>query len=365
MSMTGTIDRVEVITSVQRRRRWSAEEKATIVQETYAPGMSVSLVARRHGIAPNQLFRWRRLYAEGALSAVGAGEEVVPASEYRGLQSQVRELQRLLGKKTLENEILREALDLMQPKKTAVALALARSRRHAMKTIADALRVARSNLAVQAIAAPRQGRGRRPQPDAELLAEIKGIIAGQPTYGYRRVHALIRRRHQEQGGAAVNAKRVYRVMKAHWLLLERHADKGAERRHDGRIAVDRSDTRWCSDSFEIGCDNGERVRIAFTLDCCDREAISWVATTGGIDSGDIRDLMIQSVEARFGLVSRLPAPVEWLSDNGSPYTARETRALAREIGLVPLTTPIESPQSNGRSFCEDAQARLCTGQPMS
>ena len=117
MSMTGNIDRVEVITSVQRRRRWSAEEKAAIVQETYAPGLSVSLVARRHGIAPNQLFTWRRLYASGALSAVGAGEEVVPASEYRGLQQQVRELQRLLGKKTLENEILREALDLVQPKK--------------------------------------------------------------------------------------------------------------------------------------------------------------------------------------------------------------------------------------------------------
>ena len=47
-SMTGNIDRVEVITSVQRRRRWPAEEKARIVQETYAPGMSVSLVARRH-----------------------------------------------------------------------------------------------------------------------------------------------------------------------------------------------------------------------------------------------------------------------------------------------------------------------------
>ena len=76
MCMTGKIDRAEVITSVQRRRRWSAEEKTRIVQETYAPGMSVSLVARRHGIAPNQLFSWRRLYAEGALSAVGAGEEV-------------------------------------------------------------------------------------------------------------------------------------------------------------------------------------------------------------------------------------------------------------------------------------------------
>jgi transposase len=117
VSMTGKIEHVEVITSVQRRRRWSAEEKAAIVQETYAPGMSVSLIARRHGIAPNQLFTWRRLYASGALSAVGAGEEVVAASEYRSLQHQVRELQRLLGKKTLENEILREALDLVQPKK--------------------------------------------------------------------------------------------------------------------------------------------------------------------------------------------------------------------------------------------------------
>ncbi len=216
-----------------------------------------------------------------------------------------------------------------------------------MKTVADALGVARSNLAAPASAAAPRRRGRQPQPEAELLVEIQAIIAGMPTYGYRRVHALLRRRRAEHGGAAVNVKRVYRVMKAHGLLLERHSGAGAERRHEGRVAVDRPDTRWCSDGFEIGCDNGERVRIAFTLDCCDREAISWVATTGGLDSGDIRDLMIESVERRFGLMNRLPAPIEWLSDNGSPYTARETRKLAREIGLVPRTTPIESPQSNG------------------
>ena len=117
MSMTGNIDRVEVITSVQRRRRWSRDEKARIVQETYAPGMSVSLVARQRGIAPDQVFTWRRLYAEGALSAVGAGEEVVSASEYRTLRHQVGKLQRLLGKKTLENEVLRDALELARPKK--------------------------------------------------------------------------------------------------------------------------------------------------------------------------------------------------------------------------------------------------------
>jgi putative transposase len=72
-----------------------------------------------------------------------------------------------------------------------------------------------------------------------------------------------------------------------------------------------------------------------------------VATTGSINSSDIRDLMIESVERRFGLIDRLPKPIELLSDNGSPYTAGETRVLARNIGLVPRTTPIESPQSNG------------------
>jgi putative transposase len=217
-----------------------------------------------------------------------------------------------------------------------------------VKRVADMLGVARSNLAIQA--APertRQRRGRRPQPEVALVTEIKVLIAGQPTYGYRRIHALLRRQRREEGGAPVTVKRVYRVRKAQGLLLERHTGNGEERRHDGRVAVDRPDTRWCSDGFEIGCDNGEKVRIAFTLDCCDREAISWVATTGAINSADIRGLMVESVERRFGLVNKLPKPIEWLSDNGSPYTAGETRALARDVGLVPCTTPIQSPQSNG------------------
>jgi transposase len=97
VSMTNPADRVEIITAVQRRRRWTASEKLRMVEETFEPGMTVSLVARRHGVAPNQLFTWRRLVAQGALTAAGSGEEVVPAfvpaSDYRALQSQVRELQ--------------------------------------------------------------------------------------------------------------------------------------------------------------------------------------------------------------------------------------------------------------------------------
>ena len=50
-----------------------------MVEETFEPGMTVSLVARRHGVAPNQLFTWRRLVAQGSLTAAGSGEEVVLA----------------------------------------------------------------------------------------------------------------------------------------------------------------------------------------------------------------------------------------------------------------------------------------------
>lgn len=215
-----------------------------------------------------------------------------------------------------------------------------------MKTVSDVLGVARSNLIEQKKDRPPKRMGRPPRPDGELLAEIKAVIAEMPTYGYRRVWAVLRRNAQTNGRPSPNHKRVHRVMKLHNLLLQRHA-AGADRRHDGRIAVDRSDLRWCSDGFEIGCDNGEKVRVAFALDCCDREAMSHVATTEGIKGEDVRDLMVTAAEHRFGRVNQLPQTIEWLSDNGSGYTAHETRRFARDIGLEPRTTPIESPQSNG------------------
>ena len=109
--------RVEVITSVQRRRRWSTAEKVRLVEEAAQPGMSVSHVARLHGIAPSQLFGWKRRMLEGGFQAVAADEEVVGASRVRELERRTRELERLLGRKTLEVEILEEALDAARVKK--------------------------------------------------------------------------------------------------------------------------------------------------------------------------------------------------------------------------------------------------------
>lgn len=114
--------RVEVITSVQRRRRWSVAEKVSLVEEAMQPGMSVSYVARRAGISPSQLFAWKRRMLEGGHAAVEADEDVVAASRVRELEKRVRDLERMLGRKTMENEILKEAIEVARPKKHSLPL---------------------------------------------------------------------------------------------------------------------------------------------------------------------------------------------------------------------------------------------------
>ena len=188
-----------------------------------------------------------------------------------------------------------------------------------VSAVAAALGVSRPHLSSRQRTAPRR-RGRPPLPDAALLAAIQTLIADLPTYGYRRVHALLRRQAEQEGRLAPNVKRVYRVMKVHGLLLQRHAG-GEERRHEGRIAVDARNTRWCSDGLEMA---------ATTASAC-----AWPSprllrpgghelrgTTSGITGEDVRDLMVAAVEHRFGPVNRLPVEIEWLTDNGSCYLAR-------------------------------------------
>ena len=114
---TPNVSNVNVVTSIQRRRRWTLEEKIGWVRRALDPGMTVSLAAREAGVAPSQVFQWKRLYLEGALSAVGANEPVVAASELQDAQRQIKRLEQALGRKTLENEILREAVDFAKAKK--------------------------------------------------------------------------------------------------------------------------------------------------------------------------------------------------------------------------------------------------------
>jgi transposase InsO family protein len=218
-----------------------------------------------------------------------------------------------------------------------------------VKAVAEALGVSRSNLVERLAGGAKPRRRYQKAQDAAILPLVRRLVDARPTYGYRRITALLNRDLAEQGLAPANHKRVYRLMKVHGLLLEKHRGQRPGRSHNGKVVVMRSDLRWCSDGFEFTCWNGEIVRSAFVLDACDREVIAWRAATGaGISGSDIRDMMLEAVEKRFGSI-RAPHPVEWLSDNGSPYTARDTRLFAPQLNLVPCFTPVASPESNGMS----------------
>ncbi|AXY45940.1 IS3 family transposase [Escherichia coli Nissle 1917] len=332
----------------EKRRRRTTQEKIAIVQQSFEPGMTVSLVARQHGVAASQLFLWRKQYQEGSLTAVAAGEQVVPASELAAAMKQIKELQRLLGKKTMENELLKEAVEYGRGKKVDSARALI-ARGWGVSFVSRCLRVSRAQLHVILRRADdwKDGRRSRHTDDTDVLRRIHHVIGELPTYGYRRVWALLRRQTELDGMPAINAKRIYRIMRQNALLLERKtAVPPSKRAHTGRVAVKESNQRWCSDGFEFRCDNGEKLRVTFALDCCDREALHWAVTTGGFNSETVQDVMLGAVERRFG--NELPAsPVEWLTDNGSCYRANETRQFARMLGLEPKNTAVRSPESNG------------------
>ena len=107
----------EIITDGGRRRRWPAAEKLRIVEETLYEGESISSVARRNGVAPNLLYRWRKLMLEGGSIAVTGDDSVTSNKTVRDMEARIRELERQLGRKTLEVEILKEALDKSRSKK--------------------------------------------------------------------------------------------------------------------------------------------------------------------------------------------------------------------------------------------------------
>lgn len=216
-----------------------------------------------------------------------------------------------------------------------------------MTAVAEALNISRSHLSLTT-KDQKKRRRKRPTPDDEwLLPLVRHVTDERPSYGYRRVTAMLNRVFDCSNQPRVNHKRVYRIMKENRLLLARFTGKQTDRPHEGKVITLKSNLRWCSDTFQIRCWSGERVEVAFSLDCCDREAMRYVATTSAITGEMVRDLMAETVDFRFPGARRLPHLVEWLTDNGPPYTAHETRSFGASLGFAVCTTPAYSPQSNG------------------
>lgn len=180
--------------------------------------------------------------------------------------------------------------------------------------------------------------------DLIVAAQIREIIRERGSYGYRRVTAMVNRAFD----TTYNRKRIRRVMDINEWNLPRPGRRRSGRAHTGRIVRGNSNERWCSDTLQIPCWNGELVELGFILDCHDREAIAHVAVPRKYRASDVQELLESAVASRFR-APRSVGSVQFLSDNGSIYTALDTVCTAERLGLVPVTTPAYSPQSNGMS----------------
>ena len=190
---------------------------------------------------------------------------------------------------------------------------------------------------------PRASRYHR-RDDGLVFQQIKHVLRERGSYGYRRATVLVNR----EFGTRYNRKRVQRVMRLSGLSLAVRRRVRNRRPHRGRVMMPGSNQRWCSDKMTIVCETGECVELAFAEDCHDREAIAVIAEARPIAGADIRRLMRRAVFARFGAQGPEEL-VQWLSDNEGIYTSLETVIEAERLGLVPITTPVASPESNGMS----------------
>jgi len=221
--------------------------------------------------------------------------------------------------------------------------------------VADALRLTRSNLRRQSQKSPewqdhrKQAKTRLTSMNQSTVADIREVLNVCPSFGYRRVTAMVNRKRKSQGLPRINPKRVWRLMNQAGLVFLRPCENPRhEQTHEGHVSVERSNVRWCSDGFEFRCFNREIVTVSFVLDCCDREAITYVVRKGkGLTAQMVQESVLLAVEKRFSVPESIPSGLQFLTDNGSAYRARSTHDLIRLLGLEDCKTAVCSPQSNG------------------
>ena len=148
-------------------------------------------------------------------------------------------------------------------------------------------------------------------------------------------------------------------MKCNSLLLERSGLPRSERVHDGKVVMLRSNLRWCSDGLEFACWNGDIIRAAFLIDAHDREVIAWRAVSGvGISGSDIRDMLLEAVERRFG-ACRVPEVIEVLLTMGAFTLRRKPGSSPANSASSPASRRLAARSPTvPRRFCENAEARL-------
>ena len=176
------------------------------------------------------------------------------------------------------------------------------------------------------------------------------------SYGYRRIHALLKRR-----GVTYNPKTVWPVLRRRgWLSTSRRRIIRSGRRHDGRVQVSEPNRRWASDITSIRAWDVQKGRLAIMIDCADRMVLAWRFATR-MTADDLTELLREAIWHCVGEARPHTRGIEFFSDNGPEHISHRFRPFVRAMGLIPCHTPRRSPESNGlaEAYFWELQTGLC------
>ena len=206
---------------------------------------------------------------------------------------------------------------------------------YSLRRICRVARVSRSSLKEAA----RSRRGAAADPELEQKVQL--LIQEHPTYGYRRLWALLRFR----VGLKVNRKRIYGLLRKGWLVHQRVVTP-RPRVQGWTSRTQRSNRRWAMDLTHVFCGRDGWAHLVAVIDCCDRELVGWEFALRGRAKEAERAIEAACIR-RFGTLRPSGSAPIIRSDNGLIFQSRRFRAACRDYRLTQEFITPYTPEQNG------------------
>lgn len=181
-----------------------------------------------------------------------------------------------------------------------------------------------------------------PRLSPTLTARLQALLTQHPTFGYRRLWALLRYRE----GYVVNRKAVYRILKLKGWLVHQRACTPRPRVRGWRSRAESSNARWAMDVTHIPCGADGWAHLTTVIDCHDREVIGYEFALRGRAKEAERALEAACLQ-RFGTLRPQGAVPIVRSDNGLIFQSRRFRAACRDYRLPQEFITPYTPEQNG------------------
>jgi putative transposase len=199
------------------------------------------------------------------------------------------------------------------------------------------LGVARSSLRPQ----PSDARSAKSIDDL-LAARVHRLIQEHPTFGYRRIWAMLRSRQ----GLRINRKAVYRVLSVKGWFVHQRQPVARPRVRGRRSVASTSNARWATDITHIPCGRDGWGHLTAVIDCHDREIVGYEFALRG-RAREAERAVEEACIRRFGTLRPRGAKPIVRSDNGLVFQSRRYRAACRDYGLRQEFITPYTPEQNG------------------